>query len=144
MRTYFNRSSSGHCFARIEHQRVNDLFYLPGIDRRVPETGRNIDLAPQIRSIEREFGALRDQVGHGSNLFDRRASFRKRQHLTGEMGCVLGGLARFGQERHQVGRPVWSFDLGKPNVPGNDGQDIVQIVSNAAGQGAKGLQLACG
>ena len=55
---------------------------------------------------------------------------------------MLGGLPGFGQTRQETARLVRRFDLGETDVSGNDGQNVIEIVRDAASESAKGFKLA--
>ena len=58
------------------------------------------------------------------------------------MRRVLGGLARFREEPKQTPRIRRSFDLSEADVSGNHGQDVVQIMRDAARERAERFELA--
>src|SRR5437899_12672184 len=58
------------------------------------------------------------------------------------MSRVLGGLPGFGKTRKQTASLIRRFDLGEANVSGNDSQDVVEIVCDAASESAKRFKLA--
>ena len=60
------------------------------------------------------------------------------------MGRVLCGLAGFRKKSEETARIRRRFDLGEADVPGNNSEDIVQVVRDSAGKCPKRFQLAGG
>ena len=58
------------------------------------------------------------------------------------MRRVLGGLAGFREEAKEAPGIRGGFDLGETDVSGNHGQNIVQVMGDAARQSAERFQFA--
>src|ERR1700674_644896 len=51
-----DRPAVRHRFARVQHQRVDHLLDLTGVDFRFPKIDRDIEIRAQVRSVKRELG----------------------------------------------------------------------------------------
>src|SRR5438045_4207129 len=60
------------------------------------------------------------------------------------MGGMLGSLAGFREEPEQTTGIGRRFDLSQADVSGNDGENVVEIVRDPAGEGAERFELAGG
>jgi len=58
------------------------------------------------------------------------------------MGGVLRGLAGFRKKSEEAAGIRRRFDLRQPYVSGNDGENVVQIVRDSAGQRAERFEFA--
>src|SRR5947207_1142223 len=120
-----NGASLRHGFSCVKHQRIDHLLDLARVDFRLPEIDRDVEVRAQIRSVERELGRMLNQLTHRNYFLQRRAVFGKREQLTGKMRGVLRGLARLREETEETAVIHRRFELGEPDVPGNDGKDVV-------------------
>jgi hypothetical protein len=92
----------GHRFPRVDDQCVDNLFDLANIDLRLAEVILNLDRGAQIRTVEREFRSVLQEVRDRGDLLQGSAAFGEGEQLVGEPGGMLRCLSRFGEEREQI------------------------------------------
>ena len=84
---------------------------------------------------------IHHELGNGNQAADRGAAFREGQQLRGEECRALAGARGLVQYRlHRLVRI--ELHLGHLNVALDDGQEVVEVVRDAAGQHAERFELA--
>ena len=99
------------------------------------EIGRYLDaaeLAPGTPGRRELLKEIRDR----GDLLQGCAAFGKSEQLTGKPGRVLRCLAGFSEEGKQIPAMGRRVELGEADVARDDGEDVVQIVRNSAGERA--------
>src|SRR5712671_6784740 len=127
----------GHGVFGIDHKIHDDLLDLTGIGARTADVGGEGGGEFDIFADERaeETLQVQDDNVDVDNLKFKMLFAAEGKELTGERGGAIGGLANrvgFGVER-MFGSELIEQDLG---VPANDHEQIVEIVSDAAGEAA--------
>ena len=61
-----------------------------------------------------------EKFAHRNHLLQRCTAFGECEQLAGKMRGVLRGLTRLRKKAEQAARIHRRFDLGQPNVPGNN------------------------
>jgi hypothetical protein len=113
------------------------LFDLANIDFRLAEVILNLDRGPQIRTVERKFRSVLQEVRNRGDLLQGSAAFGEGKQLVGEPGGVLRCLSRFGEEREQIAAMVGGrFELSEADIARNDGENVIQVVRDPAGERA--------
>ena len=77
------------------------------------------------------------EVRDRGDLFQGSAAFGEGEQLIGEPGRMLCRLSRFGEKGEQVAAVIGGrFELGETDVARNDGENVIQVVRDAAGERA--------
>src|ERR1041384_2269296 len=94
--------------------------------------------------VKRDPRRMFEKLTHRYDFLQRCAAFGKREELAGKVSRVLRGLARFREKSEQASGIRGRFDLGEADVSGDDGENIVQIVRDSAGESAERFELTGG
>ncbi len=129
----------GHGLVGVDDEVADDLADLAGIDFRGPEFFAEGEFAPALRAAEGEADGVLDEFGDGGGLLNRRAAAGEGEELLGEIARAEGGVLGVVQAAaHLVVRR--EDEGGEGDVADDGGEEVVEIVRNAAGEQAELFQ----
>ncbi len=140
-RADFDRASLGHRLARIEQDVVQHLPYLSGVEFRRPEIVANRKIDGDGRPGPRQAYRILEQFGQETGAAHRRSSLGKGQQLRGQQGRTA---ARRGGLLQDPGNRIFRRCLHQRqlDISLHHGQEVIEVVRNAARQQANRFQLA--
>ena len=120
---------------------MEHLSNLAGIDFGTAEVLRNADLDTGLRAGAGQVDGIHHELGNGNQAADRRAAFRKRQQLRGQKHGPLAGVCGIVQDI--LDRLLrFELHLEQLQIALHHGEEIVEVVRDAARQHAKRFELA--
>ena len=114
--------------------------YLPGVHFDGPQTGRKEKFAADVRSEHGQVARRLQQLRDSAKSFDRRTAFGEGEELAGHLLGAQAGLLRFVEPL--LHRPLGGDHFRQRNIAENAGQNVVEIMGDAAGEQAERFQFA--
>ena len=135
-----DHAAAGHCLLRVDDDVVEDLAQLAGVHFAGPQTGRQDQFGPYAGAREHKGRHVCQQFGNRREPPHRRAALGKGEQLLCKGLCLS-------EHNHGLVEVVFYVPVvlavfpRQPHVAENAGQQVVEIVGDAAREKTQGLQV---
>ena len=134
------RPSFRHSLTCIDHEVLDHLAKLPCVCLNQPEVVSQNKLTLGSRTVDGEAGRFLQQTTDLDNFLDRLTTTGKSEQLPGQVGGSCQGIFTRGKPCGCL-MPFPYLHTGEGDVADDNGEDVIEVMGDAAGQNAQGFEL---